>query len=900
MSSPDTVPTVPQEELSSEEIAKQLIQEGIQHYRSTEEGSYEKARLSFESARDVAKAGGCELQEARALGNLANAYSSLDENIQASDLYRLSIFLFKKLGESAKEAIILKNAANVEKELKNWDEAIRLLRRRIAICEDLGQEDNRQDSIRLIKVCQLSYEKEKQEAEKAALKQQIEKCRSKRDHHRDALDLKTCNNIIEELTEIKSKCVPKQYKVLEGLAHLELARTHLVLDTIDQHSKNKQHMRSTFITEMDNALKQFESLRAVGAVRAYLMEGLDELAAFYIRHEQNKEAVKVLERKARCFDARVPAERSEMEEVINRINKMRADLHAVKLGEPGVLSTALNPSEKLPISIAEERLRRAELSARQHREMMQLTFKDIPIPQIEKRVLNAEASMGQLSPFVKSSGQAELSCAKAIKDSMSKNTFSWTGAEKASFRETGTLQVALEALKGHMMRTSNLKKRFAEEVMTDVVRPIETSTKGVSSFLKVQTGHRRNQESQVQAAVDKIAEIKNKIINLETSANKLKKQVDNLSIQERSSITNPIVTRQRRKNQELSDMGDLLQITTMEFERCKKQAFDVKERLADEYQRHELRRVSILRERLLQFVEIEEEHLKARENILKRLKYAVNAVDPTSDLRLFTHDQKVRSLCHGEWKHFNEDYASGIGNLTDDEGEKDKRALGVIASRLFASATETVDEKILSREQIAEMVMLLEQEVNRKRLIRLMNLQRSKRQDIGPGFATVVKVVNSFLDKCVEQNDVKGGKMMMIMSETFFRFKHLPDSDQTDNGAGPKSRENRREYLQESIKHHRIWQNLHFWEEAFFLSVREEVVKHLKQVQEGSVSKETNFGEFYRNILFGQLGSYALNMLNFGVALDVTLSFIRKLCIVNRIGEEKRKMLIENAKMIKS
>ena len=60
MSSPpapssDKEPAVPKEEPSSEEIAKQLIQEGIQHYRSTEEGSYEKARLSFESARDVAK-----------------------------------------------------------------------------------------------------------------------------------------------------------------------------------------------------------------------------------------------------------------------------------------------------------------------------------------------------------------------------------------------------------------------------------------------------------------------------------------------------------------------------------------------------------------------------------------------------------------------------------------------------------------------------------------------------------------------------------------------------------------------------------------------------------------------------------------------------------------------------
>ena len=84
------------EELSSEEIAKQLISEGITHYRSDAEDSYEKARLAFESARDVAKAGGCELQEARALGNLANAYSNLNENIQASDLYRLSIVESRK------------------------------------------------------------------------------------------------------------------------------------------------------------------------------------------------------------------------------------------------------------------------------------------------------------------------------------------------------------------------------------------------------------------------------------------------------------------------------------------------------------------------------------------------------------------------------------------------------------------------------------------------------------------------------------------------------------------------------------------------------------------------------------------------------------------------------------
>ncbi len=911
-----------QKEVSSEEIAKQLIQEGIQHYHSEEEDSYEKARISFESARDVAKAGGCDLQEARALGNLANAYSNLNENIQASDLYRLSIFLFKKLGEIRKEAIILKNAANVERELQNWDEAIRLHRRRIAISEELADDtgDMRQESIEFIKVCQLEYKKETEKRETRKLLLQIEKnCTLYRNSPNN---FKQCRDILGKFqSEILPKCISGKYTLLEGIARFEIAKINLILhnNNIDSNpstSNNKKNTKKatsasntfeqTYITEINAAIAIFEKGRGE-TERLKLMEAFDELTAFYILNDKNKEAIKILEKKARCFNVKNIAERDEMEEVINRINKMRADVHAVQLGAPGVISTELNPSEKLPISVAEERLRRAELSAKRHREMMQLTFKDIPIQQIEKRLISAESSMGQLSPFIKASSQAELSCSKSIRESMGKSTFAWAGVEKASFNETGTLRVALESLKGHMARVSNLKKRFGEEVIHDVVQPLETSTKGVSSFLKSQVGQRKKQEHVVNAAVERVADVKNKVAAVEASANRLRKQVDNLSVAERSSITNPIVTRQRRKNQELSEMGDLMQMSTMEFERCKTRAIEVKERLADEYQRHELRRVSTIRDRLLQFVEIEEAHLKERLHMLKRFKNTVQAIDPTSDLRLFTHDQKVRALCGGEWRSFNADYATGIDGVNTDDNstrkdEQEKYALENFIKEIFLATSTDALEKRVTKELREEINDLLDKERNRKLVIRLMNIQRSKRQDVGPGFSLVVDIMNVFLDKCVQQNDVKGGKMMMIMSETFFRFRqHTPGkANSGEISQENNTREMGREYLQESIKNHRIWENPHFWEEAFFLSVREEVVKHLKQVHDGSVNKESNFAEFYKNILFGQLGSYALNMLNFGVALEVTLSFIRKLCVVNRIGDEKRMMLIENAKMVRN
>ena len=85
----------PKRELTHKEIANKLIEEGVYHYRAGKD--YEKARLSFESARDIAKRAKLELEEARALGNLANAHSNLKENIAASDLYRMSLFLFRTI-----------------------------------------------------------------------------------------------------------------------------------------------------------------------------------------------------------------------------------------------------------------------------------------------------------------------------------------------------------------------------------------------------------------------------------------------------------------------------------------------------------------------------------------------------------------------------------------------------------------------------------------------------------------------------------------------------------------------------------------------------------------------------------------------------------------------------------
>lgn len=82
------------------------------------------------------------------------------------------------------------------------------------------------------------------------------------------------------------------------------------------------------------------------------------------------------------------------------------------------------------------------------------------------------------------------------------------------------------------------------------------------------------------------------------------------------------------------------------------------------------------------------------------------------------------------------------------------------------------------------------------------------------------------------------------------------------------------------------------------MSCREEVVKHMERAAELAAQDPAEFKRVYVNICFGQLGSYALNMINFGVSIEMTRTFIEKMCSVNNLSNEQKDMLIENANAV--
>ena len=208
--------------------------------------------------------------------------------------------------------------------------------------------------------------------------------------------------------------------------------------------------------------------------------------------------------------------------------------------------------------------------------------------------------------------------------------------------------------------------------------------------------------------------------------------------------------------------------------------------------------------------------------------------------------------------------------------------------------------------RVADYSSLFHHESNRAMFVKLLNLQRSKVQDVGVGYNALSILMCNYLDCCAKQSDVRSAKMIMIMSETFYRNRKVITGSTVDAGTDESrraalaadGRTDTREYLQTHIRQHEIWHNPHFWEEAFFMSCREEVRKHMERASEIASQDPAEFQRVYVNICFGQLGSYALNMINFGVSIDMTCTFIHKMCGVNNLTKEQRLMLIENAKNV--
>jgi hypothetical protein len=109
--------------------------------------------------------------------------------------------------------------------------------------------------------------------------------------------------------------------------------------------------------------------------------------------------------------------------------------------------------------------------------------------------------------------------------------------------------------------------------------------------------------------------------------------------------------------------------------------------------------------------------------------------------------------------------------------------------------------------------------------------------------------------------------------------------------------EPKREYLLACIRGHPWWQSQQVWKQALKLNVEHELSQYPQQRPWESLSSEALRGQVLRvhNLIFGQLGSLALHMLECGVVREEMRAFIREMCAKTQVGEEQVQALMEAA-----
>ncbi|CEG50518.1 uncharacterized protein PHALS_00656 [Plasmopara halstedii] len=134
-------------------------------------------------------------------------------------------------------------------------------------------------------------------------------------------------------------------------------------------------------------------------------------------------------------------------------------------------------------------------------------------------------------------------------------------------------------------------------------------------------------------------------------------------------------------------------------------------------------------------------------------------------------------------------------------------------------------------------------------------------------------------------------------------LKHVDDTHPLLHGGGT-DRGATRTYLQEEVKKHSIWKTPSFWEKALLLAIGEELQRTPQpcpwEELSSGVGKHDSLPSReeavcrVHNIVFGQLGSFTLSMLEFEVPLIQIESFVETMCDAHELTEDQRFLLRKN------
>ena len=198
------------------------------------------------------------------------------------------------------------------------------------------------------------------------------------------------------------------------------------------------------------------------------------------------------------------------------------------------------------------------------------------------------------------------------------------------------------------------------------------------------------------------------------------------------------------------------------------------------------------------------------------------------------------------------------------------------------SNNEKKELKYIHENDIQLLYTLLDKHYNRVIFLQTMSQFRTSGRYCMPlkVFEVVGKCLNIIIDKVLRDDDYGTAKTAVVLSQTYFMIK-----------------DDQRYYLHNSIKKHKLFQNMKFWENTLDLSIKEEITKNVNiknkksenkiqnQKDVNILDKSDNEGELknelselskdkYSDIAFGQIASIVNSMIDFDVEINNIRSII--------------------------
>lgn len=529
--------------------------------------------------------------------------------------------------------------------------------------------------------------------------------------------------------------------------------------------------------------------------------------------------------------------------------------------------------------------------------LVQVHFENLPFERIEARVrCESLDSIDQVVALVRSA------VAKIQPPSNSNNT------KLKSSEMGGTLKMLVAQLDSSANGWSDVStekvKEIEERVLTPLLKMREAFVTICENALQEKIKLEKQLEEQGQA-----------ISNSEVVLEKLKSKIESLQSKSKTSMS-----KEGFVNDLLNKRPDeALKKAVSEACEISSNIYNMKEithalrgahkatcrRACQDLELYEQTRMEVLVSLIMILSEIQLELLDLWCKHVRKTLAKSQVVDCSSDMRTFTNRQLVQSVLLGQQppstllcSPLKYDQETIDCKTTDDDNVPPayKNDIDVFMDSLASNSACRLDVKTLRSIQES-----FESTSAREYFLLTLNRFRSQNTKVSKIIMEdLILIMIGFLDSVYVIGDIRASKMALILSETFYCDDMDVDKEESAHSTNRADGDHElipenRFYVQDGIKDHGIWKSNHFWEETFYIAVREEVnrnvVKSLKDDGKSNRKRSLSVSN-YRNIAYGQISSTAFAMRSSGMQQHQIVSFIERACIGNEIEEKDTSMLL--------